>query len=76
MQRVRDAVPPVEGVTCGDIYNTIEEAIAHCVAAIHGALLVGTEAVCASAESRGAEQGPFDGLVGAAAVLFGPQRSG
>ena len=37
MKRVRDAVPAVEGVTCGDVYANIEAAIAHVVAALHGA---------------------------------------
>jgi Zn ribbon nucleic-acid-binding protein len=39
MQRERDVVPPVEGVTCGDEYRNIDKAVAHCVAAIHGAAL-------------------------------------
>ena len=69
MKRVRDAVPAVEGITCGDVYANIESAIAHVVAALHGA-------VCRSclharrakrfAQSPPAEQGPFDGLVGTA----------
>ena len=56
MQRVRDAVPAVEGVTCGDVYSSIEEAIAHCVAAIHGAVFVARLRVLvlrAGAQSRG-----------------------
>jgi hypothetical protein len=56
MQRVRDAVPLVEGVTCGDVYRNIEEAIAHCVAAIHGALLalkLLALALSAGVQSRG-----------------------
>ena len=71
MKRVRDAVPAVEGVTCGDIYTNIEAAIAHVVAALHGAACQSCLHALALSVSPLAEQGPFDGLVGAAARSCG-----
>ncbi len=58
-----------QGVTCGDVYASIDEAIAHTVKAIHGktrplcydhSMLLALNADAA----RRAELGPFDGLLG------------
>ena len=46
MRRERGVVPAVHGVSCGDEYRNIDEAIAHCVAAIHGALYAQGCSVC------------------------------
>ena len=35
--RRRDAVPAVAGVTCGDVYDNIDAAVAHTVRALEGA---------------------------------------
>ena len=71
MKRVRDAVPAVEGVTCGDVYANIEGAIAHVVAALHGAACQSWLHALCSQRLPLAEQGPFDGLVGAVAPSCG-----
>ncbi len=52
MARVRDAVPAVPGVTCGDIYANIDAAVAHVVAAVHGARAYMPQRVCDATSQR------------------------